>query len=76
MTISADTTPDDSGKINALAPIPEMPGIDPFVAAKPDEAAAPRGMRARLSAAGGALEVHASSSGALLTAILPRRAAA
>ena len=48
MTISADTTPDDSGKINALAPIPEMPGIDPFVAAKPDEAAAPRGLRARL----------------------------
>ena len=35
-----------------------------------------RGMRARLFAAGGALEVHASSAGALLTATLPARAAA
>lgn len=35
-----------------------------------------RGMKARLLAAGGALEVHASSSGALLTATLPSRATA
>ncbi len=48
MTISADTTPDDSSKSNALAPVPDVPGIDPFVAAKSDEAAAPRGLRTRL----------------------------
>ena len=48
MTISADTTPDDSSKPNALAPVPEVPGIDPFVAAKADEAAALRGLRTRL----------------------------
>lgn len=41
-----------------------------------EEGSGLRGMRARLFAAGGALEVHASSSGALLTATLPRRAAA
>ena len=48
MTISADTTPDDSGKANALSTVPEVLGIDPFVAAKPDEAAMPRGLRTRL----------------------------
>ena len=49
MTISADTTtPGDSGKANALAPVPDAPGIDPFVTAKPDETAAPRGLRTRL----------------------------
>jgi two-component system sensor histidine kinase DesK len=41
-----------------------------------EEGSGLRGMRARLFAAGGALEVHASSSGALLTATLPQRAAA
>ena len=41
-----------------------------------EEGSGLRGMRARLFAAGGALEVQASSSGALLTATLPRRAAA
>ena len=41
-----------------------------------EEGSGLRGMRARLSAAGGELEVHVSSSGALLTATLPRRAAA
>ena len=41
-----------------------------------EEGSGLRGMRARLFAAGGALEVHASSSGALLTATLPARAAA
>jgi two-component system sensor histidine kinase DesK len=41
-----------------------------------EEGSGLRGMRARLFAAGGALEVHASSSGALVTATLPRRAAA
>lgn len=40
-----------------------------------EEGSGLRGMRARLVAAGGALKVHASSSGALLTATLPRRAA-
>ena len=48
MTISADTTPDPSDKGNALAPVPEVPGIDPFVAAKVDEPAAPLGLRARM----------------------------
>jgi two-component system sensor histidine kinase DesK len=41
-----------------------------------EEGSGLRGMRARLFAAGGKLDVHASSSGALLTATLPRRAAA
>ena len=40
-----------------------------------DEGSGLRGMRARLFAAGGALNVHASSAGALLTATLPQRAA-
>ena len=40
MTISADTTPDAGNKGNALAPVPDVPGIDPFVAAKLDDAAA------------------------------------
>ena len=40
-----------------------------------EEGSGLRGMRARLFAAGGALEVHASSAGALLTATLPRRTA-
>ena len=48
MTISADTTPDAGNKGNALATVPDVPGIDPFVAAKLDDAAAPRGLRARL----------------------------
>ena len=48
MTISADTTPNDGSKANALSPVPDLPGIDPFVAAKADEPAAPRGLRMRL----------------------------
>ncbi len=40
-----------------------------------EEGSGLRGMRARLFAAGGALEIKASASGALLTATLPARAA-
>ena len=48
MTISVDSTPDDGSKASALAPLPEIPGLEAFVAPKPEEPAAPRGIRARL----------------------------
>ena len=41
-----------------------------------EEGSGLRGMRARLFAAGGALDIHASFAGALLTATLPQRVAA
>lgn len=46
MTISAEATPDNSGKANAIAPVPDVPGVEPSEA-KAGEAA-PRGLVGRL----------------------------
>ncbi len=48
MTLANESTPGDAGKANALEALSNVPGIDPFSAAKADETAAPRGLRARL----------------------------
>ncbi len=48
MTLANESTPGDAGRANALASLPEVRGIDPFVTAGADEPAVPRGLRARL----------------------------